>query len=54
MFLKTNKTKYDIVDCNGVHHHTNKLLFDSEGCVKGWDDGKEFLVCGSYVVESLE
>lgn len=53
LFLN-KKTKYEVIDCNGRHYYTNKLLFDSEGCVKGWEDNKEFLVCGSYTVNSLK
>ena len=50
--------KYEVYDCLGHEYKTNKLQFDDDGCVKGWmidgDKEKEFLVCGSYTVVSVD
>jgi|LakMenE18May11ns_1017448.scaffolds.fasta_scaffold9145532_2 hypothetical protein len=50
--------KYEIYDCVGNKYHTNKLQFDDDGCVKGWmidgDKEKEFLICGSYTIVSVD
>ncbi len=49
-----NNYKYTIYNVRGVEYKTNRLLFDDDGCVKGWDveNNKEFLVCGSYTIVS--